>query len=71
MLTINEFPRSLSAIETNFVQKESLTRFPSVLVITKLSIIITVRQYGDEIIERLLYYSIYITDYFVDFRESI
>ena len=57
MLTIDEFPKSLQgAIETSFVKKNSFTRFPSVLVITKLSIIITSRQYGIEIIERLLCY---------------
>ena len=57
MLTIDEFPRSLQgAVETSFVKKNSFTRFPSVLVITKLSIIITLRQYGIEVIERLLCY---------------
>ena len=57
MLTINEFPSSLQVqLKRSFVQKKSFTRFPSVLVITKLSIIITLRQYGIEIIESLLCY---------------
>ena len=51
---------SLEASKCNwneFRSKESFTRFPSVLVITKLSIIIiTLHQYGIEIIERLSCY---------------
>ena len=54
MLTIDEFPRSLQ-VQLKRVSN-SFTRFPSVLVIIKLSIIITSRQYGIEIIERLLSY---------------
>ena len=57
MLTINEFPRSLQVqLKRVSFKRKSFTRFPSVLVITELSIIITLRQYGIEIIERLLCY---------------
>ena len=50
---------SLEASKCNwneFRSKNSFTRFPSVLVITKLSIIIMLRQYGIEIIEMLSCY---------------
>ena len=57
MLTIDEFPRSLQVQLRRVSFKRILLRDSQVyLVIIKLSIIITSRQYGIEIIERLLCY---------------